>query len=342
MPNNNNIPNYDLFAKYFAKETNSQETNDLEAWVSASTENRKAFDRMYFLWLQSAKKQTEQKIDSSAAWNKLQGRIHTKKETLKIVEKEQNIFFRTAKNLLKVAAVLFIGWLIGYFVNNSSGEPMYLTQESKLDTTSVLLADQTSVKLNKNSELSYPEKFSKSKRVVKLKGEAFFKVKPNKEKPFIIETKKAQIRVLGTSFNVKAYDTINKISVSVKTGKVELSNTEQKRQKLILTKGETGVIDYDNNKIYKVESSLKNEAELYWLTKKLVFKQTELYIVTQTLSNIFDVNIKLDNDSLKTCPLTVPFEQMNLDEILQVIAVTFDLKIERKGKQITLYGKGCN
>ena len=342
MPDKNNIPDYNLFAKYFAKETNIQETNKLESWVQLSSANRKTFDQMYFLWMQSVKTKTKHQIDSSAAWNKLQSRMHKQEKKLLIVKDEPSIYLRTAKNLLKLAAVLFIGWLIGYFVNTPKVSDVYLSQQTNLDTASVLLADQTSVKLNKNSELTYPEKFSKDKRVVKLKGEAFFKVKPNKKKPFIIEAGKAQIKVLGTSFNVKAYDTVNKISVTVKTGMVELRNTEVKAQKIVLIKGETGIIDYDNSKMFKVQNKLQNEAELYWLSKKLVFKHTELSIVVQTLSNIFNVDIKLANDSLNNCLLTVPFNNMNLDEILQVIAVTFDLKIERDGSQITLYGNGCN
>ncbi len=224
MPDKIVIPNYDLFAKYFARETNTHETKELDDWVCESADNKKTFDRMYFLWMQSAKKEIEQKVESNLAWEKLQNRIHTPQKELKIVKKEQSIFLKTAKNFLKVAAVLFIGYTIGYFVDNYSSEPEYLSQETLADTVNVLLADQTSVKLNKNSKLTYPDKFKNDERKVKLKGEAYFEVTHNKEKPFIVETEIALIKVLGTSFNVKTYDTINK--VTVQSGKVELSRLD--------------------------------------------------------------------------------------------------------------------
>ncbi|MEN8121939.1 MAG: FecR family protein [Bacteroidota bacterium] len=246
MTNKKVIPNYDLFAKYFATETNTHETKELENWVNESSENKKSFDRMYFLWMQSAKKDIEQKANSNLAWGKLQNRIHSPKNSLKIIPKKQNIYLRTAKNLLKVAAVLFSGFLIGYFVENYTSQPQYLTQETSVNTSNLVLADQTSVKLNKNSKLTYPDKFKKDKRLVKLNGEAFFKVKHDKEKPFIVETKIARIKVLGTSFNVKTLNTINRVSVTVQSGKVELSGLKNQDQKLILIKGETGIIDNKN------------------------------------------------------------------------------------------------
>jgi len=342
MPNNNIIPNYDLFAKYFARETNALETKDLDKWVGESAENKKTFDRMYFLWIQSAKKEIEQKVDSNLAWEKLQNRIHKPEQKLRVVEKESNIYIKTAKSLLKVAAVLFIGFLIGYFIENYPSEQQYLTQETSADTANVILPDQTSVKLNKNSKLSYPDKFKKDKRLVKLKGEAFFKVKHDKKKPFIVETKIARIKVLGTSFNVKTYDTVDKVNVTVQNGKVELSGIAENSKTLILIKDETGIIDNESGKIYKEQNVIKNDAALYWLNKKLVFKQTELYIVAETLSNAFNVEIVLANEEIKFCPLDTTFDDISFDEILQVIAVTFDLRIERNGSQIVFYGNGCN
>ena len=139
MPNNNIIPNYDLFAKYFARETNAKESIELENWVSESVENKKSFDQMYFLWMQSAKKEIEQKVNSNLAWEKLQNRIHAPEQKLKIVPQEQSIYLRTAKNLLKVAAVLFIGYIIGYFVDNYPSDPQYLSQETTVDTANIVL-----------------------------------------------------------------------------------------------------------------------------------------------------------------------------------------------------------
>ncbi len=340
MPDKIVIPNYDLFAKYFARETNTHETKELDDWVCESADNKKTFDRMYFLWMQSAKKEIEQKVESNLAWEKLQNRIHTPQKELKIVKKEQSIFLKTAKNFLKVAAVLFIGYTIGYFVDNYSSEPEYLSQETLADTVNVLLADQTSVKLNKNSKLTYPDKFKNDERKVKLKGEAYFEVTHNKEKPFIVETEIALIKVLGTSFNVKTYDTINK--VTVQSGKVELSRLDSKGEKLILTKGETGVINSKTGDIIREINTIENEASLYWLDKKLEFKKTELYVVVETLSKVFNVEIILANELIKFCPLDAPFENMSLDEILDVIKLSFNLEIEKNENQIILSGDGCD
>ncbi len=85
-----------------------------------------------------------------------------------------------------------------------------------------MLEDGTVIMLKPNSSIEYPEKFSKSDRKVQLTGEAFFNVTKDKSRPFIIGTADVTIKVLGTSFNVMAYEGAKEISVAVKTGKVSV------------------------------------------------------------------------------------------------------------------------
>ena len=100
------------------------------------------------------------------------------------------------------------------------------------------------VTLNSNSKLEFPAKFASDKREVTITGEAFFEVKPNPEKPFVINAGGAQVKVLGTSFNVSAYPKTDAVEVIVKTGKVQVTQkTEQleaETNEVILTPGEKG------------------------------------------------------------------------------------------------------
>ena len=124
----------------------------------------------------------------------------------------------------------------------------------------LLLPDSTQVWLNVASTLEYPENFNETKREVILKGEAYFDVKQNSRKPFIIYSGKVSTVVLGTAFNIKAYPGLEKITVMVKNGKVKVSYDN--KDVALLTKGQQVSITNANRKVN--EKQLKDEETNTW------------------------------------------------------------------------------
>ncbi|MGM0407727.1 MAG: FecR family protein, partial [Bacteroidota bacterium] len=214
---------------------------------------------------------------------------------------------------------------LGYYSN---------TEHTALNETSneIILPDGTSVFLNADSELKYPDQFSDNKRIVKLDGEAFFDVTRNEEMPFIIETKKAEIRVLGTSFNVNTKFTDKDVEVYVESGLVELTMKKGSQKKLLVDPGNVGIIS--KNEISKEKNT--NQNVLAWKTKNIVFKEDKLETVLNTLNNIYHVDIQYTNNEILNYRLTTTFKNQNIESVMEVICATFNLKVDYHDDEIIL------
>jgi ferric-dicitrate binding protein FerR (iron transport regulator) len=200
------------------------------------------------------------------------------------------------------------------------------------------LPDGTLISLNQNSVIEYQKDFSEDERKVKMSGEAFFKVKPDPERPFVIEAQKAIITVLGTSFNVKALNDEAAVEVMVEEGLVELANPD-KSESALLRVGEKGIFLRETNEVKK-ETDIDVES-LYWLNKTLLFRDTKLSLVFATLEKLYEVEIKVENRQILNCMLTAKFSNETIDHILDHISVIFELTIEKQAKTITIKGNGC-
>ncbi len=335
----NIIPDYDLLAKYFAGEASIDQIEAIEKWTNENPKNKKSFDSMYYLWIQSSRKVIENQINITESWAKMKFRMEAakqiKSETLKSISGYRRITYR----VLQLAAVVILGLMINALIKYLNPESRSISKESLHASIEIKLPDSSEIKLNKNTKLIYPEKFKDKQRLVRLEGEAFFKVKPDKEKPFIIETEFSRIKVVGTSFNVQAYDTSDLVEVTVVSGIVELSGTSKNGEKIVLKKGEKGIIEKSTGRPIKEEKVEEND--IFWATRTLIFKDTELYVATETISKAYGVEIKILNDKIKHCKLTVVFPDASIEEIMEVLRITFDLSIEQSNNQYKLNGNHC-
>jgi ferric-dicitrate binding protein FerR (iron transport regulator) len=186
------------------------------------------------------------------------------------------------------------------------------------------------ITVNKNSSLSYPSKFSGQTREVALTGEAFFKVTPNKEKPFIINVNDVTVRVVGTSFNIKSKK--GKIEVIVETGIVQV--TKNKHTIRLLPKEKVVSLRLDST---LARDTVQDLLYNYYRSKEFICNNTPLQSLVQTLNEAYSSNIIIENDAIKHLPITTVFKDGSLDNILAVISETFKLKTEKTGNKIILH-----
>ncbi|MFY9150391.1 MAG: FecR domain-containing protein [Prolixibacteraceae bacterium] len=270
------------------------------------------------------------KFTADAAWKNIESRIHptsvpNQTRTRKLMTSP---FFRMAAAAVFAAVLLISGY--GLFYNRiEAGKMMEITSAGEVLNT-FTLPDGTLVSLNSDTRLKYPKHFGKNTREVSIEGEAFFEVKPNKNKPFIIHAGKAQVKVLGTSFNVSAYPETKMVEVIVATGEVQVMNkTDQTIQtnELILNPGDKGTLVYSSNSLLKTTNQDPNF--LSWKTHKLIFKATSLDEVVRNLEKVYKVNISLADTKLNGLLLTAQFNDYPLDFILQVIETTFNIETQK-------------
>lgn len=199
-------------------------------------------------------------------------------------------------------------------------EIVFQTTQQVLNDT---LPDASVITLNKNTSLTYPEKFKGNTRTVTLKGEAFFSVTPDKQKPFIIDVNNLQVKVVGTSFNIKATGAVTE--VVVETGIVQVI----KDSRLIeLRAGEKVVLTQEAASWVKEKAS--DKLYNYYRTKEFVCDNTPLWKLVEVLNEAYGSNIVISNNAIRNLPITTTFNNESLDQVLLIISETLGIKVTGK------------
>lgn len=200
--------------------------------------------------------------------------------------------------------------------------------------TTVTLPDGSEVTLNADSRIRYSREFAGDTRTVRLDGEAFFDVTRN-GKPFVVEASSAKVTVLGTSFNIRAYENEKLLTASLVEGslKVDAGDCES-----ILEPGKQVVLDKGSGRS-SIEDMQAGRAT-GWMDGKLYFASMPFSEIANTLSRAFNVNISIGNPSLAEKTLTGRFENgENLEQILAVmrLSVAFRDRFDPENNTIIIY-----
>ena len=224
-------------------------------------------------------------------------------------------------------------------VYEEHGKGVVTEEYNKLTTPiggeySLVLSDGTKVFLNADSELKYPVEFSDGKRIVDLKGEAYFEVHKDSLRPFIVRINGAEVTVLGTSFNVNTYGDDGQIYTTLVNGAVRVSSVKN---------GQAEVLKPGMQSVMNVQSGLltvrKVDVEPYvaWREGRFVFRAMTLDLIMRQLQRWYDFEVFYQNPELKDYEFRgVIKRDMDLDKVLSVIKVTTNVDFEVKGKVITI------
>jgi ferric-dicitrate binding protein FerR (iron transport regulator) len=190
--------------------------------------------------------------------------------------------------------------------------------------------------------LSYPANFTGKAREVYLTGEAFFDVAHNKERPFMVHTGRFVTKVLGTAFNIRAYDTDPEVRVIVARGKVQVQNeTGSQNSTLgVLLPGEQLIV----NKVSATASLAKVNVDdaLEWKNDDLKFENITLEKAAQIFSRHYEIQIQFKNKTLLNCRFTGDFSNDNLVQALDVICALTNATWKKDGSGVVwIEGKGC-
>ena len=250
----------------------------------------------------------------------------------------------------RMAAVLAAGAAVGVFLYGQNHKARTetkavvekVTAEEILPST-VYLSDGSIVWLKGESRLEYPERFTGNIREVRLTGEAFFDVAKDKSRPFIIYSTHFTTRVLGTTFNIKAYEKDESQEVEVVSGKVIVSVTHpsgKRPQELILKRNQKAIYFKKDNSLVECaggEDSVFNSIAQW----KLVFHEMPLEKIIKVLNAQYDVDISVATESMKNCVITADLADETLEVSIEVLSKAINAKYTMNGKHIVLSGEGC-
>lgn len=194
----------------------------------------------------------------------------------------------------------------------------------------IVLADGTKVWMNAGSSLSFPEQFAGNQRVVKATGEIYFEVSHDETKPFIVSSNGVDIKVLGTAFNLSAYQDVNQHSVSLVTGSVELV-TKKGITKLI--PGQKGIVSELGVQI----GAFDVESELAWKDNYFVFKDRNIKEIMAALARWYDAEIEYNGLGWDDVNFTIRISRReDIKEILSIIELTKSVKFQIKGRRVVV------
>lgn len=310
---------------YILEEADSATIEIVEIWINENSENSEYFNELKKVWINS--KDLSPKpvaVDIDKAWQNINNNIDNRRTNYSII--------------LRIAAVLvlFLGIFFTYnLIKNQNKNYSIVTENSIQNDT---LKDGSIISLNKNSRLVIERSFDKKTRNVKLKGEAFFEIAHNKQKPFIIETDAGFVQVIGTKFNVNATDS-NFVDVYVDEGIVKLFTVNKESKDtlfVLLSKGEKGQINKKTKIPVKLANKTENYNDLYWKTNILEFNSSSLEDVAKTLENHYHVKINLSPE-VKDLKLTTSFENEDIETVLSIIKLTFKLEITKTGNNFHIH-----
>jgi len=322
----------ETLAKYLGGEMSEEEVLSFEEEAVVTKEDKINIEKMKNQW-SAMKGYTEPKVpDTSKAWNKLQTRLQNEKLIPPVVP----VRSRMVPNILKVAAVLVILFGIGTVIytslnRNSKAEMVRLNTANEANTLIKTLNDGSVIYIAQNSSFSFPKEFENKSRNVELKGEAFFDIASNPDKPFIIETDEALIEVLGTAFNVKTQNG-KSFELCVDRGKVKVTLKKDPTHSALVIAGEK-VTTFENSLI-KTKHGV-NPANA-WYRQRMHFKDESLENIISVLNRNFNTTFAVAEKETGNRKLTVTFNHETVPTMTELICVALNLKSQNVNGSVVL------
>lgn len=352
------MENYkELFFKYLKNECTAEEVNSLLGWLNNPT-NAGLFESLVREDWEHFEIEGEDRSRINLSFESLKQKLAQNRTT------ELKRDYKIGKMLIRIAATFILPVALGvitYYVLRGSKNDDYPIVSNEISVplgskTVVVLGDGTKIWLNSGSKLQYPSRFQGNTREVILTGEAFFDVKKDTKRPFIVKTSALNIKVLGTTFNVKSYPEEGTIETTLVNGAVTItkSNMPGKKEEAICLRpnqratyikeeGKLILADVEKKAVKKepiVEVGEKRKEQMIlskdvdiipftaWKDDKLVFKNEDFESLCTKLERWYNVKIKIDDPELKKYHYTGILQKETINDVIEIIRLTMPFQYE--------------
>ncbi len=341
--------------------------DSVETWIQADNRNLIFFNKIKDAWLDldQIKDFGPETVDGDWA-NILSQITNAKGNRLAKTEIKKTPLFQRSWMQAAALILLVVSLAGGYFIGHSSNkkienEPLVYNEivVPKGEKSQLVLSDGTKIWVNAGSKLRFPNRFGGKSREVWLDGEAFFEVAKDKSKPFYVRTSDLNIKVLGTTFNVKAYSDENIIETTLLEGLVSLerkvdSNKDvkeiflQPNHKAIYLKSETSVVTEEiKREIIEplqarkiiISKPVQTEIASSWKDGKLVFEDETLENIAIKLERHYDVVIHIEDETMKRFHYSGVLKNISIEQAMKAMQLTTEFKFTIKGNQINISKK---
>lgn len=327
-----------LIEKYFNGTANREERLEVEKWAKSSPENQELFYDLLENW---ERQNPKMQVDIEGDFQKLMDHIEKSdqgSDRSHLPDKP-----RLLPTFLKIAAAVTV-ILISYLVFKSQlpfgrNTDLPLTHINPKGVKSKhILPDSSVVWLNAASKLSYRKDFGSGIRAVRLEGEAFFEVRKDTLRPFVVTASEVSVKVLGTSFNIRAYQEESVVETVVLTGRVA-ANAEKGNTPLILKPNDIASYSRQNQKMLK--SQVDAQSFVLWKEGILRINDRTLREIANELERWYGVTVIISGNREAGCRITGTFDNKSLDETLRYMQALIAMDYKVNGKEVTITVDTC-
>jgi transmembrane sensor len=326
--NEENNKNWETIASMLSGEADEKTAETFEQELDQNENLREDYESSKEQWTAVNEVVVKEHMDVEKAWDRQKSRVVEHENRL-----NSNSF--NISNLFKIAAVLVVAVMISVFYLQMASSNVVTISTGSFEEEKVELSDGSTVFLNANSSLSYAKDFKGKIRNVQMKGEAFFEVARDEQRPFIVGFDGGLVEVLGTSFNIN--ESNEEVNVFVRDGRVKYSRNEASAGDKILVKGDLLTDNFE----HIITRKNKDVNLISWQTDQVTFAETNLPDVFDILSATYKQRIVYSQQEIADCRLTGEYNNLPIDEVLTSICAIFNLEISTdQGKNI-ISGNGC-
>jgi len=324
---------HELIIRLFAGETSLEEKAKIDDWLNSSRQNKNLFNDLKDIWINAESGEHPYDYDVEEA---IRNFIH-KTRTIKENKRNKHFIYnalRYAAVFLLALAIPFTWWLVQK-AGKSSAEAFTTISCAYGDKTSIVLPDSSLVWVNSGSQITFSNSFDNGSRQLFLEGEAYFSVKTDPENPFIVNTSEMNVKVLGTEFNLKAYSDEEAVAVTLISGSLQVSNSQEMA---MVTPGQKLIYEKTNHTI-SIEDLSDLSPETEWINGRLVFRNESLEELERKLERWFDVEIEFYDELVKQRRFSGTLERESILEVISYFGSSQYVDYAIDGNIITFFSE---
>jgi ferric-dicitrate binding protein FerR (iron transport regulator) len=322
-----------LIVKYLKQQLSEEESGWVAEWLQQDKANQDFLFSLEELYWANQMEEMQQLADTNREWKKLE------KQILRIRGNRFPAILKYAAVIVIAISLPFVLHRAGFFYQTDKQEVNHFVtmMTGKGERSQLILPDGTKVWINACSSLVYNTNLS-ADRQLKLSGEAYFEVTKDEHHPFIVSTPLLDIKVLGTKFNLRAFEEENEVRTTLYEGSVSANTPDRLfKQDFILQPGEQ-LIYGKNNSLLVVSAFGKEDKD--WKDGIFHFKKQTLRSITYSMERIFNVEITITDPNLSREEFTCEFKDAeSLTDMLNILKMTKKLDYSVKGQKVTIVPK---
>lgn len=321
-----------LILRLLSGEADFNEKNRIAKWLDLSVENKKLYIDLREIWLSTG-------IQENADQYNLDKAIHQFRDHIGKAKTKQKREIRLIQFVRNYAAVFILALALPlsyyYGTRNIAEQSMTTICCALGDKSTIILPDSSKVWLNSGSRLSFNSDFKNCGRNVILEGEAFFSVSKEKEHPFRVMASGIEIKVLGTQFNVKAYNDERSVSTTLVEGSLQITSQGES----LLIKPDQKIVFNKETRKMSLNELTDTSPEIDWKKGRLIFRNESLEELGPKLERWFDVDIVFADEQVKRRKFTGVLERESILEVISYFELSKYVTCKIQGNKITIKTK---